>query len=728
MFSFDEFKEMYEASKHLKPSDFLSTELLDAVENRQYFSSELERSLKFSMRELINGEELNSKEFMGLKDKFLLQYWWEDNNKEILNILRAIQECLNLRNIIISQTPVKTLETKFFTNNKEHWIKFISFANYFREIARQQGVDDFLFGLDCGSDQVYIYTSLKYFKKKGLKVRVRNGSFPLELIDTVFNILDKKIEILGWEFILAIHRYLSKKKQPYDLYYFQTHRFIDFNRKDELIYPIGLLFRLSLKYVSNPSKYSKDDIISKHIEEVFEYSGHLTNILNLVNSGHDIGLTNTDHSDILGYIQRYTRLDQFYKIDQYNPKHVYELCLKLHNSLANKALPIDVKQRTNLIIEIFTTCMQELVSCISGVFNETRGYKKLVEKHSQAIIDQELINLSHIDAANKGFKNINDLSSIDYFLKPFIKRKIQGRVQYWIPNKIFFFMGFYSQLTAVLRTVKKFDDDERFDADKYIGFLQEDIIKQRFKESGLRVLETNGEYSVSQNVVSALNLKQTKNKLLETDVVVELDDRIIFFESKKKVLTTKAKNGDVVAILNDLKTSLIESQIQANRHCRIIRHESEINFNDSKKLVLGNREIIKVSITQFDYGTLHCSQIVGAILTVMLNAKIVSEDTDKNVVKMINSINEELKNFTDEFSDGTSFHDDRNRMIMFANCHFLNFFQILYILDRVKTKSDMDIETIINKAFGVKRMSTDCLDFYYEFEFSLQFKPVNYFV
>lgn len=720
MFGFDDFQELYESSKYLKPSDFLSTDMLDAIENRKYISKELEHSLQLSMRELIKGEEINAKQFIELKDKFLLQYWWDGFKIETLNVLRVIQECLNLRNIIISQMPVEILETKKFTNDRARWVKFIAFSCYFKNLFRQKHIDDFLFGFESGSDQVYVYKSLKYFKKNGFKVEVSKGEFPKILIDNIFNVLDRKIEFLGEHFVSAVFRYLSKNKQSYDLYYFKTHRSMSFESKDELIYPIGLLFRLSLKYAGKPSKYIREELISKHIKVVFEYSGHLTNVLNLVNTGHDMGLPNTDHSDILGYIRRYTRLDQLYKIDQYNPKHVFELSLKLCNSLEHKALPIETKRRTNLIMEIYTACMHEFTSCMSGVFNETIGYKNLVAKHTKTVIDQELNNLSHVNAANKGFNNINDISSVDYFHKPFIKRQVHSKVQYWIPNKIFFFMGFYSQLTVLLRSVKEFVDGEKFELDKHIGFLQEDIIKQRFEESGLKVLQTKGEYSVSQSTVSALNLKQTKNKSLETDVVVELDDRIIFFESKKKLLTTKAKNGDVISILNDLKTSLIESQIQANRHSRIINYDGEINFNDSTKLVLNNRKIAKVSITQFDYGTLHSSQIVGAILLLILGAKVVSEDTGKDISKMISSINKEFENFTEEFSDGTSFYTDENRLNMFANCHFLNFFQILYILDRVNKKPEINMETIIKKAFGAKRVSTDCLDFYYEFEFLLK--------
>lgn len=721
MFTFEEFEEIFASSKHLLISDILPDDLLDEFQNRRYMSNGLEQKIRLFMRELIIGEDFSIKKFMELKEKFLLQYWWENFDAGILNILRVIQDCLGLRNIIISQNPVKMVETDIVTSNKEQWKKFIALACFIRMAKNNEDTDDIYFGLKMGSDQAYIYESLQYFKNQGLHVEVKNGDFSSELFDTIFNLLDQKIECLGGYFTLEINKYLSQFFKPYGLYYFKASRDYSFNGQN-FVYPIGLLYRIGLKHVSKASKYGVETDIKKAVQEIFEISAHLTNILNLVNTGHDIGLASVDHSDILTYMRRYTRLDQFYKIDQYNPDHVFELSHELYKSLSNKALPVEIRKRIDLIMEIFAMCMQEFTSRRSGVFNTTTSYKILVEKHTVNVIELELTNLSHIHSANNRFNSINDFSEVDYYMKPFIKQKMGNIEQYYVPNKYFFFMGFYTQLVVLLRSVKTLDDGKKFNIDGHIGLLQEVIITQRLSQANLKVLGTDGKYNVPQRMVSDLQIKPDKYKSLETDIVVELTDSIIFFESKKKMLTSAAKNGDVIAILNDISAALIDSQVQANLHGRVIKHGGVLQFKDSQKVIHGDRNIIKISITQFDYGSLHTSQIVGAILRSMLNVKIVSDDTDVKVIKAIKQINERLDKLTAEFSDGTSFHDGQNSLIMFANCHFLNFFQILYVLNCVKSKPNLNLATILKKAFGIKQVHTNSLDFYHELDFLLTFE------
>jgi len=278
-------------------------------------------------------------------------------------------------------------------------------------------------------------------------------------------------------------------------------------------------------------------------------------------------------------------------------------------------------------------------------------------------------------------------------------------------------MGFYTSIMAILRNVKKLENGGKFDVDKHVGFLQEKIISEKILLLNINVLNTEGKYDLTQKQVEILGLKKDKNKTLETDVVIELDDRIVFLESKKKVLTTKAKSGDEIAILKDLSDSLIESQIQANRHKRVLNKFDSIKFNDDVELFKRDREIIKVSLTQFDYGSLHNASVMNSLLTVMLNKELYSNDPNK--VSDLLSINKKLNEFTEEFGDGNSFFYAKNRALMFADCHFFNFFQLLYILDKSSSSSLLSIDDVLKEAFKIRRNSFDSIDVYHEFEYAL---------
>jgi len=394
-----------------------------------------------------------------------------------------------------------------------------------------------------------------------------------------------------------------------------------------------------------------------------------------------------------------------------------DLCHKLKESLSEVGIIGDVLNRINIIVEIFDLCMKELGEKDRVVFSEKISYKVLCDKYSKIVLDNILNELSHERVVNKNYNKIFEFDKIDYFHKPFIKMSIRGVEQYFLLDKTFFIMGFYTSIMAILRNVKKLENGGKFDVDKHVGFLQEKIISEKILLLNINVLNTEGKYDLTQKQVEILGLKKDKNKTLETDVVIELDDRIVFLESKKKVLTTKAKSGDEIAILKDLSDSLIESQIQANRHKRVLNKFDSIKFNDDVELFKRDREIIKVSLTQFDYGSLHNASVMNSLLTVMLNKELYSNDPNK--VSDLLSINKKLNEFTEEFGDGNSFFYAKNRALMFADCHFFNFFQLLYILDKSSSSSLLSIDDVLKEAFKIRRNSFDSIDVYHEFEYAL---------
>lgn len=711
-----EFEEMFEKAKLLKKEEFLSNELLSEVEYRDSIYPNLDQKFKNYMFDLLEGKGIIVNEFFQLKDRFKLQYWANGNKQDDLNKVVVLSYCNDQKSRVIDHVNHKIEQREEFTDDESQWLKLIACILFYQKLKKESWYADLASlenDISLNSMDSKVYQALTFFRKKGFRVKVREGFYNLNLIDDVFKILDRKISEIGKDFTFEYLEYIKKFKKSYGLYFFKVH----YNyQENEVIYPLGLLFRLGVKYLNKNNGFDSKEK-SRRISEIFEYSLHLGNLLKLLNVGHDFSLLYSDKTNIFKIIRKYAQLDQIYKIDQYNPIHLLDLCQKLKESLDGVGIADEVLNTIKIIVEIFNLCMYELGIRDGIVFSETKSYKNLCDKYSKILLDKILDDLSHERAVNKNYNEIYGFEKINYFHKPFVKMNIRGREQYFLLDKTFFVMGFYTSIMTILRNVKKLKDGGKFDIDSHVGFLQEKIISDKILLLNINVLKTEGKYDLTQKQVEILGLKKDRNKTLETDVVIEFDDRIVFLESKKKVLTTKAKSGDEISIIKDLSDSLIESQIQANRHKRVLNNFDSIKFNDDVELFKRNREVIKVSLTQFDYGSLHTSSVMNSVLTVMLYKEVYSNDPNK--ISDLRSINKKLNDFTQEFGDGSSFYYAENRALMFADCHFFNFFQLLYILDKASSSSLLSIDDVLKEAFKIRRNSFDSVDVYHEFEYAL---------
>lgn len=711
--TYKEFEELFQQAVHLKKEEFLSEELLIETDGKDSTYTNLDQQFKTYMFDLLDGQGINIKKIHELKNRFKMQYWWNGSRQDDLNKVVVLCCCIDQRIKLVDQYNNKFEQREEFTDNKNQWIKFIACTIFYQKLEKsnryaiQASLDH---DTSLNSMDSKVYQALIFFRKKGFKVKFKDGSYSIELINDVFKLIDLKISKIGMNFIFYYFDFIKSYKKDYGLYFFKSH----YNdNSSEKIFPLGLLFRLGVKHLC--SKEYDNKKTPKEIQDIFDYSLHLAHLLELSHTGHDFSTTFSDKTDILRILRRYSQLDQIYKIDQYNPLHVLFLSKKLKESIENIGIPNNILTKVNIIIEIFDLCMSELKDKDIIVFNKTISYEKLCDKYSEMILNNILNDLSHEGSANKNYDQVFNFSKINYFHKPFVKVNIENVNKYLLLHKTFFAMGFYTTLMTILRDLKKLEDGSKFDIDNHVGLLQEKIITDKLSLLSINVLNTEGKYNLTHKQIKVLGIRE--NKTLETDIVIEFDDRVVFLESKKKVLTNKAKSGDEIAILKDLCDSLIASQIQANRHKRVLNNFNNIKFNDGVELFKKDREIIKVSIAQFDYGSLHTSNVMNAVLPVMLNAKISSNNPSKT--NDIRSINKKLDDFTEEFSDGRSFYSNENRGLMFADCHFFNFFHILYILDKANNTLTLSKEDILKQAFNVSRIFYDSMDIFHEFENAL---------
>jgi hypothetical protein len=90
----------------------------------------------------------------------------------------------------------------------------------------------------------------------------------------------------------------------------------------------------------------------------------------------------------------------------------------------------------------------------------------------------------------------------------------------------------------------------------------------------------------------------------ECDLVLEDDDNILFIECKAKPLTRATMEGEPGAALLDYAGGVIESQTQALQHERLLHDNSEIVFDDGRRLQLRGRRVTRFSVTLLDHGSL----------------------------------------------------------------------------------------------------------------------------
>lgn len=91
--------------------------------------------------------------------------------------------------------------------------------------------------------------------------------------------------------------------------------------------------------------------------------------------------------------------------------------------------------------------------------------------------------------------------------------------------------------------------------------------------------------------------KISKSKIFECDLVIKLNDHIIFIENKNKTLTKNSYSGSDIHILQDFIRSFVTSQFQLLRHEKNILEKKQLDFLDGKILHYNNERIIKISLS-----------------------------------------------------------------------------------------------------------------------------------
>lgn len=164
----------------------------------------------------------------------------------------------------------------------------------------------------------------------------------------------------------------------------------------------------------------------------------------------------------------------------------------------------------------------------------------------------------------------------------------------------------------------------------------------------------------------------------------------------------------------DLSESILEAQRQAGRTELLLREKGLISLKDPldnsvSEIVLGEREIERISITLLDYGSFQDRTVVKQFLDICLQTNFTARDAahkkkfDELLLKLTNlrSQSESLSKFANGDRDQPFFH-----------CAFISVPQFLVMLDDVSSNEDFK-----QALWETRHSSTGSLDFYFDYSY-----------
>jgi hypothetical protein len=108
----------------------------------------------------------------------------------------------------------------------------------------------------------------------------------------------------------------------------------------------------------------------------------------------------------------------------------------------------------------------------------------------------------------------------------------------------------------------------------------------------------------------------------ECDLVLEDSNYIVFVECKAKALTRASMAGASGYGLLDYAEGVLAAQAQALRHERLLRINGSIDFESGNRLEYRGRQIIRLSVTLLDHGTLQDAALFWSLFGTVVRSTI----------------------------------------------------------------------------------------------------------
>lgn len=452
--------------------------------------------------------------------------------------------------------------------------------------------------------------------------------------------------------------------------------------------PLAYLYQLGLRYVHlSPTAMNP----ATTLNELVKLLANATALQDLVSSPFDLMFARV--RDVLGILQKSTVYDSVFIVAQAKVAHVREYVewMMRHASFASLRGKIDgtADQIRSLALMLLDVCERTPVDEFRVIHGEAAAFATNLDREPATSLMKEVF--CHLEGANKNLTFPPKDTDVDAAFRPIV-----------VANKRFVLqpppMAARAVLNATIDWCRRAWPSKKFD-EEALGPMFEEFVRHKLSQRGVTVL--HGKY------------KQATMEG-ECDVALETKKEVIFLELKSKMLTREGRSGSDLVALVDLAQALVRPQAQAmTRHAALLKAGAltlQTEFG-AKTITLAGREVLKVSITRGDLGSLHDRQFLQQFLRAGSIAVFEAVDS-KNQSKL-----KDLKRWFDRLKEAARLAGEANfnSAFPYSRSWSLSLFQFLLLLEHTT-----DNDSFSHELQRTRWLITPMRDFYEEYAYAWQ--------
>lgn len=371
---------------------------------------------------------------------------------------------------------------------------------------------------------------------------------------------------------------------------------------------------------------------------------------------------------LLPYLQKMAVYDTLFRIPQMRPTDIVKVARGMLDWL-DTSKPTKAGWSIDQVLEIIDYMLNSDRNVRGPIFIDEADIRRACPGIPSKIVTQILDQvLSHPSAgANRNFSRPTDApipenpdlkdAGHNFFLHPLLR---QSGCRFILLDRSVCAPACLEALLTSLRQETQGLDDK-------VGLAIERFLKAEFASHGVPIC--GGDYDAG-------------GEHGECDLVIEVPETVIFAEVKKKPLTRRAKAGSDAYLLVDLAGSLLTAQVQAGWHEVRLRRDDYLNLECDEiitRLELNDREVERVAVSLFDYGSFQDRILLKQFFETTLNTKFSPVATSLN--KKFDEINEALVEIREQVA--ALYPGEKEINQPFFNCWFLSVPQLLVLMDGV---------------------------------------------
>jgi hypothetical protein len=396
-------------------------------------------------------------------------------------------------------------------------------------------------------------------------------------------------------------------------------------------------------------------------------------------------------STIIDYLRELAIHDLLFTIPQIEPSHVVPMARGLLDWI-----DLDRKRNTGWTVRECLTVAEVLLAvapkhgplCLdaSAIESKCGGMER---KQVFRVLNDVFSHPLH--GPNREYQAPTDGSGPDLMFAPMIA---DGRGNFVLLDRAMCGPAFVEALFSLLRC-------EESGFDEKTGLAMERLLCNALGRRGVKTV--SGRYDVH-------------GQTGECDLVIETTELVVFIEMKKKPLTRAARLGVDTAILLDLADSLVHAQLQAGQHELLLREQGFLEVASEEgtryRLERRGRDIERIAVTLFDYGSFHDRGVLNQFLLAGLRASF--HPVDDSLKRRFDRLNAKLDRLRSQTAALASV-DPRRVERPFFHCWFLSLPQLFVLLEDIESAN-----TFKEALWETRHMSTGSLDFYFDYSYMKQ--------